>query len=363
MRSDSRSHLFLQNCIIKIMEIPHRPSAIPGGKSTETYIQQISGNVGEKTQFLIEELAHNRLPTKDGRTRILDCGVGGGELIDNFKNEYKDPFVDIIAFDIIPQYVKRVTNREYGNVHGVVGDVFDFPFAPESLSAINLSAVIHEMISYGTHESLRDPQTAVRLLLTRLSHSLMHNGVFLYRDIYLPPNHHEDQEVQYHSNFSQFISRYGEAIIGRTHQVFDSELPTISESQEGIALVAGKIHYHRELQRHFITFADFICISLTGTSLKAQIANGEDIEEILQRGFQDEQLLYDWGKREGSETYTYASVEDISGIIDSINEEEESELIIERIETPERVEYSDFLANFSDAPIPDKKQMMLIRKR
>lgn len=74
-------------------------------------------------------------------------------------------------------------------------------------------------------------------------------------------------------------------------------------------------------------------------------------------------MLYDWGKREGSETYTYASVEEIAEIIGSINEEGGSELVVERVGTPERVEYSDFLTDFANVVIPDKKQMMLIRKK
>jgi len=191
----------------------------------------------------------------------------------------------------------------------------------------------------------------------------MHGGVFLYRDIYLPPNHNEDEVVTYTGAFSQFIARYSSMILSRAQRVFASELPQISELPDGTLTAAGKIHYHRELQRHFVTFSDFICTSLTNESLKSQLANGTDIGEILHRGFQDEQLLYDWGKREGSETYTYASIEEISKIIDSINEEGENELVLEKVATPERTEYSDFLANFSDAVIPDKKQMMLIRKK
>lgn len=334
-------------------------------KSSEEYLKQIAGNMKEKSFLLMQELQAARLPEIDGRIRILDCGVGGGELVEYLKEECKDPFVDVIALDIIHEYIERIMHKGQSKILGVVGNAFEPPFKSESLSAINLSSILHEIISYGSHKEKTDRFLVVQKLFSELSKCLASGGVFSYRDIYLPEDHNETRLATYSSHFSSFSSLYGDQIFKNTRDVFGTDLPTISIQKDSCEIL-GNIHHHRELQRHFVTFADFICAYVGGTSLKDALTNMDtldNLEDLLTHGFSQERLLNDWGKREGFETYTYASVNEIQETLTNISQENNFELEVEQVMFPERTEYSDFIGQYSDFVIPDKKQMMLIRKK
>ena len=334
-------------------------------KSKKEYLEQIAGNMEEKSFFLMRELHDARLPEVDGRIRILDCGIGGGELIEYLKEEHKDPYVDIVALDIVHEYVNRIKNKSQSNVLAVVGDALEPPFSPESLSAINLSSILHEIISYGSHSEQANRFSVTHELFSKLSKCLAHGGIFSYRDIYLPDNHNEKKSAVYSSHFSSFISMFGNQILQNTKKVFETDLPTILNNNDSCE-ISGNVHYHRELQRHFVTFADFLCTYNNGTSLKATLLSEDapdQIDTLFKRSFLHERLLDDWGKREGFETYTYASVSEIKEILEEVSMENNLELEIEQVMYPERTEYSDFIGQYSEFVIPDKKQMMLIRKK
>lgn len=334
-------------------------------KSRKEYLEQIAGNMEEKSLFLMQELQAARLPEVDGRIRILDCGIGGGELIEYLKEEYKDPFVDIIALDIIHEYVNRVKHESQSKVFAVVGDALEPPFNTESLSAVNLSSVLHEIISYGSNLEKENRFSVTQKLFSKLSKCLAHGGIFSYRDIYLPDNHNEKKSAVYSGHFSSFIFMFGNQILQNTRKVFGTDLPTIL-NKKGSCEISGNIHYHRELQRHFVTFTDFLCTYNNMTSLKATLlkkSGPDEIDSLFSRSFLHERLLDDWGKREGFETYTYASVGEIKEILNEVSKENDFELKVEQIMFPERVEYSNFLDQYTDFSIPDKKRMMLIRKK
>lgn len=334
-------------------------------KSKEEYLSQISGNIEEKSFFLMQELQAKKLPEIDGRTRILDCGIGGGELIKYLKEEHKDPFVDVFALDIVHEYIKRATSKDQSTVFGVVGDVFQPPFKEESFSAVNLSAILHEIISYGSHSETINRFAIIQKLFSGLSKCLIEGGVFSYRDVYLPDNHNEEKLAVYSGHFSSFVSIYGNQILQNTKKVFEIDLPKIS-IQKDFCKISGCIHYHRELQRHFITFTDFLCAYTKGASLKdtlVKIDDKDSIESLFNNGFSRQHLLDDWSKREGFETYTYASVCEIQKILANISQENNLELKVEQVLFPERIGYSNFIGQYTDFVIPDKKQMMLIRKK
>lgn len=334
-------------------------------KSKEEYLGQISGNMEEKSFFLMQELQAMRLPKIDGRTRVLDCGIGGGELVEYFRKEHKDPFVDVFALDIIHEYVRRVVRKDQSAVFGVAGDAFHPPFKEESLSAINLSSILHEIMSYGPHSEAIDRFTVIQQLFSELAKCLAHEGAFSYRDIYLPDNHSEKKSAVYSGNFSLFVSIYGDQILQNTKKVFGTDLPSILNYKDSCE-ISGHIHYHRELQRHFITFTDFLCTYIKDTSLKsvlAEVNNPNDIESLFSNGFSRQHLLDDWSKREGFETYTYASAAEIQEILVNVSQENNLELEVEQALFPERTEYSNFIGQYTDFVIPDKKQMMLIRKK
>lgn len=334
-------------------------------KTKEGYLKQIAGNMEEKSSFLVQELQARRLPEIDGRIRILDCGVGGGELVGYLDEEHKDPFVDIIALDIVHEYIERIINNNQSKIHGVVGNAFEPPFKSDSLSAINLSSILHEIISYGPHDEKKGRFLIIQKLFSGLSKCLASHGIFTYRDIYLPENHNEVKSAVYSSHFATFVSVYGAQIIKNTRNVFETELPVVSY-QKDFCEISGNIHYHRELQRHFITFTDFLCNNVEDTSLKDLMATGGafgDIESLFARGFLQERLLDDWNKREGFEAYTYASVNEIQEILAEVSRENNFILEVEQVLLPERIEYSNFIGQYTDFIIPDKKQMMLIRKQ
>lgn len=340
----------------------------PSTLNTETklkgkYLSQIAGNIEEKSLFLIQELQAEKLPKIKGRTRILDCGIGGGETVYFLKNEYDDPFIDIIALDIIPEYIKRIEGRL--GILGVVGNASHPPFGAESLSAINLSSVLHEIISYDLYNGTVSRFSATEKLFFELSLCLTINGLFSYRDIYLPQNHNEKKLIAYSGSFLHFIFIYGDQIVQNTKRIFRTDIPNISIRGD-FCEVWGHIHYHRELQRHFITFTDFLCIHTKNISLKDFLKNEDgpnSIEDIFKDGFLQPHLLDEWRRREGFETYIYASVSEIKEILSTISQKNDFRLEVEREIFPERREYTNFIKRYADFVIPDKKQMLLIRKK
>lgn len=333
-------------------------------KKQEIYIEQISGHVDEKIELLLKELKHGNLPLIDDKIRVLDCGIGGGESLVAIKSEIKNPNLDIIAFDLIIEYVQRFTHMNQGS-HGVVGDAFKFPFKDNSLSAINVSAVLHEVISYGFNESNQPERLSiVNEFISSVVSSLAKGGIITYRDIFLPENHQETQSIEYSSHFKDFLSVYFTLLSKRASIIYKTQIPEIVYNKE-TCKVSGALHYHREFQRHFVTFMDFMSRGYGYKSLEDFLSSGENLDKIFnlsENTSEQERLMYTWQKREGSEVYTYASLEEIKSIVTKVREELKIGLQIETEDTTERIVYSKILSSLCSSFIPDKKQRLLIRK-
>src|SRR3989304_8739494 len=92
------------------------------------------------------------------------------------KLSLRDP-VQLISVDLDVSGPRMKMVRKISVV--VEGDVQSLPFDPEFFSAVNMSAVLHEVYSYGG--GLRGVHQALR----ETSRVLMPGGIFCYRDPYV----------------------------------------------------------------------------------------------------------------------------------------------------------------------------------
>ncbi|MCB9811156.1 methyltransferase domain-containing protein, partial [Candidatus Nomurabacteria bacterium] len=116
-------------------------------KGDTEYLEQLKGGIDEKVGMLIKALDSESLPRIDGTVRVMEVGVGGGQGVEKIKRDIKDPDLEVYAIDILEPLVRRVHKPE-DKVFGVAANLTALPFAERSFSAINVSAVIHEVISY-----------------------------------------------------------------------------------------------------------------------------------------------------------------------------------------------------------------------
>lgn len=116
-------------------------------KKSGEYLNQIKNDTENKTELIVENLKQENLPAnKFGIRQILELGTGGGESLQKIKNNLPDK-TELIAVDIIPELSKLVKQRL--GINSIAADAAHLPFKNESLSAINASAILHEISSYG----------------------------------------------------------------------------------------------------------------------------------------------------------------------------------------------------------------------
>ena len=149
------------------------------------YFDRMGSSLGDKARMV---LPHLRGP------RVLDVGAGGGELTAaiagaGFRTS---------ALDAAPDAIDRLT--ALGVLHEVrrgyaeqVPQLFDEPF-----DTIVVSALMHEVYSYGTSPTAASPQLgydAVALTLTRFGESLRDRGRLIIRDGVMPERPREPAAV------------------------------------------------------------------------------------------------------------------------------------------------------------------------
>lgn len=326
-------------------------------KSNSAYLKQIGGAVGEKGNYVATSL--NNLPNNQ-ELILLECGIGGGETLASIQKQGCNRKIQYIAFDISHTLVKNSVDNL--GVLGVTGNAFSLPFLGESIDVINFSAIIHEIFSYADFSNQQKAIDRLRILhdiIKEASRVLKWGGFFVYRDIHLSQDHMKISRVVYGKEFSKFIRMFGKNISERCSTIFSTMRPVFSFDNSGCVIINGHGHFQRDLQRHFVTFMDYLSLLLFEIDLKFLIRLGkiEMLFSELDSVLRDDKLCYSWGKREGSETYVYASMLEIETVC-----LQENFTLIEH-STPERVEYSDFLRGQSSCVFPDKKQCMLLQKR
>lgn len=336
-------------------------------KGGTEYLEQLKDGVDEKVGMLIKALDSESLPRIDGTVRVMEVGVGGGQGVEKIKRDIKDPDLEVYAVDILEPLVRRVYRPE-DKVFGVAANLTALPFAERSFSAINVSAVIHEVISYNKDflEGTVSVGDYLREVFDRLSTHLTEDGRIFYRDVGLPDDSQELLSGEYNPVLIDFLKNFDTGFrekFLKVNQVSD-EVWNIGEEAETVA----SVHYHREMQRHVVSFLDYALRQKYGESLKhilSQIESGAYEQSRLESAVQElsqESFIFDaWQRREGSEIYTYRSLGEMTEMVNSISDENKS-LVIESSESVERKEYSQFMDSMTSVGIRDTKQMMIIRR-
>lgn len=237
------------------------------GKESGDYLQQIKNNIPEKTGLIEQAINKKKLPkTQDGIIRIIELGIGGGESLKHFKKITLDSEeVELLAVDILPDLGGSL-KKETG-IEAVAADAGSLPFPSESVSAINASAILHEVSSYGAGvykeknkriDTLYDKEAVVKAF-REFHRVLLPKGQLAYRDLLAPV---EDlatpKKVEYFNKSWQFFIKWFTKDFVNSNSNFIESIPiTINASENGCTINAS-VKFHRELQRHYLMFRDYL---------------------------------------------------------------------------------------------------------
>lgn len=235
---------------------------MPKEKINNFYLEQIKNNETEKYGSLKQLTMEDKLPKVNGQVNILELGVGGGETMQVLKDQlHNRKDLNIIGLDnalLFAEHFRKKTDSD-----AVVADAGGLPFQERSLSAINASAILHEVSSYGVSDAKEGKvfgQSAIKQTLNEIKRCLAENGVFVYRDIACPKNRLAIKTVTYkRKSWQTFLDLY----LPILHKASNDVCPDIVsdfklDRGEGKNEVTATAQMHREIQRHYITFRDFV---------------------------------------------------------------------------------------------------------
>jgi SAM-dependent methyltransferase len=389
----------------------------PEEKINHLYLEQISNNGVEKFGDLKQLIINNKLPRIDGKINILELGVGGGDTMAKLKNQlHGRSDVNVIGLDnalMFSDNFQKTTNSD-----AVVADAGLIPIKENSLSAVNASAIMHEVSSYGISiengNKIFGPE-AVKKSLYEIKKSLVENGILVYRDVACPKNRLELKTVNYkRKSWQAFIEMY----IPILRKASKDVLPEIfndyklKKDCDNISLQATT-QVQREIQRHYITFRDYFrkkifpemgikiikenwvkkdegekkhSIELTEFALEHYINNikseketagmkklsidmlsdeyDDFTDEIMEYGFEQKisEFNDEWFRREGGEVYTYLNTEEIKQIM-AEPDADNNILIAEKEEMISRDYYQRYLDRVLKNPEFEGKQIINFIKK
>ena len=335
-------------------------------KVNNFYLEQIKNNETEKYGNLKELIIDDKLPKINEQVNILELGVGGGETMKALKDQlHNRDNLNIIGLDSALLFAEHFRRKTDSNA--IVADAGVLPFKERSLSAINASAILHEVSSYGTSDK-NDKRIygrdAIRQTLNEIKRCLAESGVFVYRDIACPKDRLAIKTVSYRKKSWQiFLDLYLPILREASKDVSPDIISGFKlDKCEGKNEVTATAQMHREIQRHYITFRDFVrkkifskigievvserwedkesgnkthTITLSGQALEYymkfkglndQDSNIKSLSVELQSDEYDdftdriiEEFIVDdsfnindeWFRREGREVYTYLSTEEL----------------------------------------------------
>jgi SAM-dependent methyltransferase len=236
-------------------------------KEAGDYLFQIRNNTPEKVGVIEKELEGQTLPRdKTGRIKIVELGTGGGESLRRLKaNPETNGDVDLVALDVIPNLVSTL-KKEVG-VEGVAADAGNLPFADESISAVNASALFHEVSSYGTQGRTSEPGEDIKILkgkeaviqtLGELNRALLPGGVLAYRDVLAPKQDlKEPKKVKYSRNSWRLFAKWFLVDFNDTEYQAQEEVHLNSDDSHEFIL-DGPVSVQREFQRHYLMLRDYL---------------------------------------------------------------------------------------------------------
>ena len=231
-------------------------------KGSGDYLKQIRNNVEEKTGIIEAALGAGTLPrSQDGKLRIAELGTGGGESLRALKAELGDVAdAELIAVDIVPDLAASL--KKELDVSAVGAEANHLPFANGSLSAVNASAVIHEVSSYGSKNEageMRYGTEAVKEAFSEFYRVLMPEGIVAYRDVLAPvENIHEMKTAAYgRRSWAMFADWFLKDFLKTEPKLYDGADIT-EEKKDGNLVLGAPAGVQRELQRHYLMLRDYL---------------------------------------------------------------------------------------------------------
>jgi SAM-dependent methyltransferase len=224
------------------------------GKESGDYLAQIRNNTEEKTAKVLAAIESGTLPKdENGKYRLLELGIGGGESLKSLVKQVDSQEVDFVAVDVLPELAGTV-KKELG-IEALAADAAHLPLKDSSVSAVNASSIFHEISSYG----FKDPKSgemikgreAVDATMSELNRVLMPEGVLAYRDVAAPNEDSTEKSVTYQGkSWEEFLKWFLDG---------NQEITGVETTEnDGKTVVTATAGMHRELQRHYLMFRDYL---------------------------------------------------------------------------------------------------------
>ncbi len=230
-------------------------------KQSRVYLQNINQNSQEKVEIIKNAIEKRSLPKcEDSFFRIVEMGVGGGGPLKELKLglETRED-IKIIGVDIIPTIVDSL--KDIPNIKGVVASVDKLPLENNSVSAINASAILHEVSSYGTDSENNQEYglEAVEKTLKEFKRILLPSGLVACRDILAPSvNLHTPKTVRYYPPSWRMFAEFFLTDFVTSPPAFYQSDKIDGKVFDNTYVLDAPIGLHRELQRHYLMFRDYI---------------------------------------------------------------------------------------------------------
>lgn len=240
---------------------------LKSNKESGDYLKQIRNNIPEKIRVIDQDLNNESLPkTKDGKVRIIELGTGGGESLKKLKEQAVDlDSIEMVAVDILPKLVASV-KKEVG-VEGVAADAGNLPFSNESVSAINASAVLHEVSSYGTNSFSKSEnkaqvlygKEAVIQALGEFNRVLLPGGRIAYRDVLAPVGKLTEVKTVVYSRkaWRLFADWFLKDFSDSNTHFYEGTNTTFRDIDDRFSLTTS-VGFQREFQRHYMMLIDYL---------------------------------------------------------------------------------------------------------
>lgn len=392
-------------------------------KESDGYLLQIANNSSEKIGEITDAIINDQLPrATDGRIKILELGTGGGESIVTLRKLIGDKSdVDVFASDVSVGILQKIKNEQ--DILSIAADAMRLPLKENSLSAINASAVFHEVSSYGLFGNKLESgniygREALKRVFIEIQGALIPGGMLAYRDVFCPNEMFEEKTVVYKSRaWTYFVEWLYPNFLEADIRVFPQDNQLKMEKINDTMNLTSTKHMHRELQRHYLMFRDYLRTQLANTiGLKVikedwvdkergikthefiasgmlyQFAspNGNQgyekykmrseeydrlFDELIEKIFKQELVnnsflgveISDWKKREGKEVYTYADIAEILELACDSGAVVRNGYVlfpkaVSDVKILPRNYYNRYLGEIIDSPEFDGKQIMRFYK-
>jgi ubiquinone/menaquinone biosynthesis C-methylase UbiE len=394
-------------------------------KESGIYLDSINNNSQEKIEIIKNALEKNNLPrNEDYEFKIVEVGVGGGgPLRELARSCASRNDVKIFGVDVVPSIVDSLSDLP--NVKGIMAEANNLPLKANSISAINASAVLHEVSSYGVNHD-RGPKfgiPAVKETLAEFKRVLLLGGMVACRDVLAcDSDPYVLKTVRYYPySWRMFAEFFLKDFIQSQPFLYQNSRLEDRIFDDAYVLEAP-IGLHRELQRHYLMFRDYIRtvqaeefgIKIRKTywldqskglkfmtfSVKRKYASKVNLEhfekklsvsgivykgtseyvdqlydelvqykfEQIAQGVEDglkfADLIKNWKEREGHECYTYGN---FGEMLLMLSEMKDDGLVLfpeksDDLEISPRDYYNAYLKRVIDRPEFDGKQIITLRK-